>query len=268
MGKPAFSLAPRIAAGERLLGTMFFTADAVLVEIAGAAGFDFALLDMEHSAATSGPVLLQLVRAADAAGMPVLVRVPSCDSTLIRHALESGAEGVVVPHVRSRQEAEAAVACARFPPLGQRGYAGVSVRATGYGLRQSGPAYKQATDDGALVIVMAEDDEFFALAQAIVSVPGVSGVFFGAADYAVSRGLTLGSPEATQAAAERSADVVRIAREHGRFSLGSAVRGDRESLQQALDKGHQLVLGGSDVTLFAELCRHARAAMDSALAGR
>ncbi|HYF19523.1 MAG TPA: aldolase/citrate lyase family protein [Ramlibacter sp.] len=246
---------------------MFFAASPPLVEIAGYAGFDFAVLDLEHSAATSGAALVDMLRAADAAGLPVLVRVPACDATVIRHAMESGAQGIVVPHVRSRQEAEAAVACVRFPLQGQRGYAGASVRATGYGLRVSGAAYKDATDAGAVVLAMAEDDAFFDAADDILSVEGISGVFFGPADYAISRGLAIGSAEAGQATSARAADAVRLAVRHGKVSMGSAAGVGRESLQALVAQGHQLVLAGSDVGLFADLCRGARQAMDGVRAG-
>ncbi len=91
--------------------------DPDLVEIVGYAGFDFVMLDMEHNR-TNPETMVALIRAAEVSGLTPLVRVGANDRLLIRAAVESGAQGIVVPHVKTAEEAKAAVEASHYPPEG------------------------------------------------------------------------------------------------------------------------------------------------------
>jgi 2-keto-3-deoxy-L-rhamnonate aldolase RhmA len=103
------------------LGIQVFTADATLLEVTGATGFDFVMLDSEHSGANPRNIE-DLVRACLLAKVAAYVRVPDPhNATDIRRALEAGAEGIFLPEIHSVEDINAAAKAAFFPPKGDRG---------------------------------------------------------------------------------------------------------------------------------------------------
>ena len=92
-----------------------FTYSPELIEIVGYAGFDFVMIDMEHSRVNI-ETMVHCIRAAEVSGLTPLVRVTENDPGLIRSALESGAQGIVVPHVKNSREARQAMEALRYPP--------------------------------------------------------------------------------------------------------------------------------------------------------
>lgn len=122
-GAPGFIVnktAAKLAAGEPALGTLSMLGDPNVVEAIGQAGMDFVLIDMEHTERDMSQVV-QLVRAASLTGLTPFVRVPSLDVKEIQRALDSGAEAIVVPTVRTGEEARLLAQACSFPPLGIRG---------------------------------------------------------------------------------------------------------------------------------------------------
>src|SRR5690606_21419726 len=119
---PVRNLKPALREGTVLVGTWVNTPTPSEVEIIGYAGFDFVMLDTEHSSygieAGEG-----LIRAADAARIPALMRVAENKPSAIGKALDYGAQGIVVPHIGTAEEARQAVRGARFAPAGVRGAA-------------------------------------------------------------------------------------------------------------------------------------------------
>lgn len=121
--------------------------------------------------------------------MHVVVRVPKLDTQAISAALDAGADGVLVPHVRTRAEAELAVAACRFPPAGLRSVHG-AVTAARYGLRDD---YLAAANDDSACIVMCEDAAALETIGQVAGVPGLDAVFVGSYDLSASMGY-LGQP--------------------------------------------------------------------------
>src|SRR5262252_2103239 len=115
----------RLAAGGRAAGVLLSFNSPELVEYCAALGFDFVLIDAEHNL-VGAETCLHLVRACDAGGITPLVRVPRNDPATILGHLETGAHGVVVPHVRTPEDARAAVRAVKYPPDGGRSAAGSS----------------------------------------------------------------------------------------------------------------------------------------------
>ncbi|WP_171040659.1 HpcH/HpaI aldolase family protein [Marinobacter alexandrii] len=155
-----------------------------MVEMIGYAGYDFVILDTEHMS-TNPESLEHMIRAAECAAITPLVRVPGVDYASITRALDSGAQGIVVPRVRTAQEARDVVQMARYAPMGQRGITGG--RTTGFGTLPLKDYLHQANQE-VLVVLMIEDLEGLENRDAIMSVPGVDWVLPGAVDLSQSLG--------------------------------------------------------------------------------
>ncbi|MEU1523614.1 aldolase/citrate lyase family protein [Nocardia rhamnosiphila] len=175
----------RLRDGDRLLGALVRMPAEELVEMVGVAGFDYVLIDCEHGPADLIP-LRQHIAAARVHGMDVLVRVGQQEPALIQRVLDHGAAGVVVPHIDDAGQAAAAVHAARYPPVGDRGFATYG-RAGRYGTRTAAD-HLAADARETLVIAMVESTAGCRHAPEIVATPGVDGVMVGPADLAVSMG--------------------------------------------------------------------------------
>lgn len=158
-----------------------FAADAV-----ADVGYDWLLLDMEHSP-NEIPVVLSQMQAVQGHGAVPLVRPPWNDPVIVKRLLDAGAPGLLFPMVQTRAEAEAAVAACRYPPKGIRGVS-VTMRGNRFG---RDPEYHARSEDDICVLVQVETVEAMERVEEIASVEGVDGVFFGPADIAASMGKML-----------------------------------------------------------------------------
>ena len=174
-----------LADGKTVHGLLCSLPLPLMVEMIGYAGYDFIILDLEH-VGVNPETLENMIRAAECAGITPLVRVPGCQPEVILRVLDAGAQGVVVPHVRNRQEAEAIVAASRYHPLGNRGISGG--RMTGFGTLDL-PAYFARANEEIMVVAMIEDKEGVAQLPDILSVPGIDLVLEGAVDLSQSYGV-------------------------------------------------------------------------------
>src|ERR1700722_6669024 len=178
--------------GGLALGVSLTVADPFVAEVVGNAGFDFVLIDAEHSPIAIDQLQMMLIALRSSAST-VLVRPAANDPALIKQILDLGAEGLVVPEVDDAAAAAAAVAAARYPPLGRRGF-GPRRAARLDGGRA---AYLARADDEVAVLVMIESAAAVAAIDAILKTPGLDGIMVGPADLAVTLGhlRELGHPE-------------------------------------------------------------------------
>lgn len=185
----------RFLAGDQIVGTFAKTPSSHATEILGEIGFDFVIIDQEH--APFGRLEIdQVLLAARAYGIAGIVRVPSAGSNDILAALDCGAAGVLVPHVKSAADAEAVVAACRYRK-GNRGFSN-SPRAGGYG-RLGIWDHVDASDASVTVIAMIEDPEAIDEIDAIVSTAGLDGIFIGRGDLTIAFGAeSPGAPEIKQ----------------------------------------------------------------------
>ncbi len=179
-------LKAKLNAGETVFGTFISMPDPGIVEAVGAAGFDYVLLDMEHSPIDFGALRI-LMSAADAVGLPSIVRVGTPDANPILRVLDTGAFGIMVPHIRTRDEAEAMVRGCRYPPEGIRGAQSAS-RANSYG-RYDFLDHVRDSNKEVLTIALIEDPLESETVREIVSVPGLDVVFPGPGDLAAALGV-------------------------------------------------------------------------------
>jgi staphyloferrin B biosynthesis citrate synthase len=164
------------SARKPLLGAFIKSPNWQGIEIIGAQGYDFTVIDEEHAPFNRETVDV-LILAARASGVAPLVRVRGIESIL--QALDCGAEGVMVPHISSKARAEAAVA-ACFYGIGRRGYS-PSGRAGNYGAVNRAE-HLAGQDNSNTLIAMIEDPEALAEIDAICAVPGITGLFIGRGD--------------------------------------------------------------------------------------
>ncbi|MEO0819289.1 MAG: aldolase/citrate lyase family protein [Pseudomonadota bacterium] len=174
-------LAGRLPAGCAWLG---LPSDHI-AEIAGRAGARVAVIDCEHGA-IGVESMTAMLRALALTRTGALVRVPELAEGPIKHALDAGADGILVPYVESVEEARRAVRAALLPPEGARGLAGI-VRAAGYGAEAA--AYERDWNARALVALQIESRRGLSAAIDIAAVPGVDMLFLGPFDYCRDAGL-------------------------------------------------------------------------------
>jgi 4-hydroxy-2-oxoheptanedioate aldolase len=172
-----------LAAGRPQIGLWSSLSSNYSVEVVAGAGFDWLLLDSEHSPADIENLLTQLQAAAPYPTHPV-VRVPWNDMVTIKRVLDIGAQSLLVPYVSSAAEAKAAVSFTRYPPAGVRGVAGTT-RATRFGRIAQ---YARRAHEEICVLVQVETEQALANIEAICEIEGVDGVFIGPADLHASLG--------------------------------------------------------------------------------
>jgi 4-hydroxy-2-oxoheptanedioate aldolase len=153
------------------------------VELVAGSGFDWILLDTEHSPNDLESVLQQLQATAPYPTHPV-VRVPWNDMVTIKRYLDIGAQSLLIPYVQNAEEAKAAVAYTRYPPAGVRGVAGAT-RATRFGRVKD---YAKRAHEEICVLVQVETQTALDSLEKIAAVDGVDGVFIGPADLHASLG--------------------------------------------------------------------------------
>jgi 2-dehydro-3-deoxyglucarate aldolase len=178
------SLKNRLAAGDLTVGSWLTLAHPGIAEIMAGAGFDWLVIDTEHSAIGIGDVE-SLLRAAAVHACPVIVRLTSNDANQAKRVMDSGATGIMVPMVNSVADAERAVAAAYYPPRGARGVG--LARAHAYGADFAG--YLQWSDANTVVVAMIEHIDAVQAIDEILSVPGLDAFIIGPYDLSGSMGL-------------------------------------------------------------------------------
>jgi 4-hydroxy-2-oxoheptanedioate aldolase len=170
---------------EALLGTWVHIGAPALVDIFGTCGFDFLILDTQHSA-MSMETVENMARACAASNMVALVRVAANAPHLIAKALDLGAAGVIVPAISTRLDAEAAVRAARFGPKGERS-ACPMVRASGH-YTSDWRGFADRSDSETGIIMLVETPEGVKNCNEIAAVPGIVALLAGPYDLAVAMG--------------------------------------------------------------------------------
>lgn len=248
------ALRERLADGERVLGT-FVTLDAPdVVELAGWVGLDFVVLDLEHGG-LSTDAILPAARAADAAEIDLMVRVPEISRGPILSSLDAGGSGILIPQVDTADVAREAVDHARFPPRGKRGAS--LGRHARFGLDGVEASFRRANEE-TVVAVQCESPDAAANVGDMTEVDGLDVVFLGPFDYSASVGKPgdVGDPEVEEAA-ER---IVEAAKE--RPVQPGVFVSDTDTLQRCFDQGFRFFVLSSDVHLLMDRFLNAQVSFD------
>ena len=172
--------------GKLAFGAFVELADPQVVEIIGLAGFDAAFIDMEHSNFDL-PLVGEMIRAADMAGVTSVVRIPGDNESVILRLLDMGAEGLVIPHVQGVEGAKRMVDAVRYAPLGKRGAAGGS-RAARFGTVPWQEHTRQSNEE-VLLSVMTEDAKGIDDIEKIAALDGIDLVAIGPMDFSEYMGI-------------------------------------------------------------------------------
>jgi 4-hydroxy-2-oxoheptanedioate aldolase len=231
-----------LAAGKLQIGLWCSLCSSIAAEIVSDSGFDWLLLDTEHSPNELTDIFAALQAVAPGSATPI-VRPAWNDTVLIKRFLDIGAQTLLLPYVQNADEARRAVAATRYPPAGVRGVTG-SGRAARYGRVTD---YLKKADSELCVLVQVETRTALDQLEAIAAVPGVDGVFIGPSDLAASLGHigNPGHPE-VQAALE---DAVRRLKAVGK-PAGILTVNDEEA-KRYIEWGYLFVAVGVDVGLLS-----------------
>ncbi len=197
----------RMLSGEMLAGTFVKTPSYEVIEVLARSGLDFVCLDGEHSPFDRGRMdaCLAMARALD---FPVLARVGSGTAENILQALDSGAVGIVVPHVDSVAKAQEVAKAARFGN-GGRGYAG-STRWAGFATRAMPDVLAQSREETVVIAQIEEPEAVDAVAE-IAGVEGIDGLFAGPADLTVAYGGDAAAVEKLEMALDKIGKAAKAA---------------------------------------------------------
>jgi 4-hydroxy-2-oxoheptanedioate aldolase len=245
------SLRERFARGDNLTGIIDFIGAPMVIEILARAGIDFVIIDMEHCPMDMDR-LAHLIRAADAAGIAPLVRVPEVDAALIKRILNLDVAGIVIPH-GNRQSCEALVRAARYAPEGERGACPI-VRATGY-WPDDWPAYAQKANRNIMLLPLIEDSAAIDEIDAIAAMPGIDGLFIGPYDLSVSvgaPGADFDHPKMSEALDRMSA----ACRQHSKFAVTTiGDRQERDYSRRLIERGIQGLVFATDALVLLQACK-------------
>jgi 4-hydroxy-2-oxoheptanedioate aldolase len=183
MDLPVNEFKRSLAAGRQQIGLWVSLASAYSAELVAGSGFDWLLIDTEHSPNEVDNTLAQL-QAVAASPVSAVVRPAWNDKVLVKRHLDIGAQTLLIPYVQSEEEARAAVEAVRFPPKGVRGVAGMT-RATRFGRVAD---YAKRAEEELCLLVQVETRAGLDALEAIARCDGVDGVFIGPADLAAGLG--------------------------------------------------------------------------------
>jgi 2-keto-3-deoxy-L-rhamnonate aldolase RhmA len=244
--------------GELCFGTAITFTDPAITE-ALADDLDCIWIDTEHNALSLETVQWHLMAVRNSRAFP-LVRVAWNDPVLLKPVLDIGAPGVIVPLIRTAEDARNAVAACRYPPQGIRGFG--PRRAARYG-RESGPEYCRRADESIMVNVQIEHAEAVKNLDSILAVEGLSGIVIGPNDLAGSMGLS-GSPDRPEVVATIE-KVIHAARAAQKF-VGIGSSDEPEALVGWARRGVHWVSMGADFQLLRKAATQTIAAARARLA--
>ncbi len=181
------NFAARIRAKQPMIGVWMQIPHPMVAETLAQSGADFILLDGEH-APVPPDALISLLPAIERHGMPVLYRVRSNTTELIKGALDAGVSGVMVPMVSSVKEANEVIAAAKYPPMGKRGVG--PWRAANYYLDEAG--YMAKANSDVVTVLQIETKDAVEAVEEIAAIEGVDALFVGPYDLCMSMGLKPG----------------------------------------------------------------------------
>jgi 4-hydroxy-2-oxoheptanedioate aldolase len=242
MDLPKNAFKHALAAGQPQIGLWLSLSSTYSAEVCAGSGFDWLLIDTEHSPNEIDMVLGQLQAIAPYASHPV-VRVAWNDPVIVKRTLDVGAQSLLFPFVQSAEEAARAVAATRYPPRGFRGVAGTT-RATRFGRVKD---YAKRAHEETCVLVQVETQEAVDAIDAIAKVEGVDGIFIGPADYHASLGYP--GETANPAVLPKIDDAIRRIRAADKAP--GILTPDEKLARRYLELGALFVAVGADVGLLA-----------------
>ncbi len=241
-------LKSKLSQGELTIGSWITLGHPAIAEIMAAAGFDWLVLDMEHSVLELSEIQT-LIQVLDGQQCPAIVRLTSNHPDQIKRVMDAGATGVMVPMVKSAADAKAAVQSVYYPPRGQRGVG--LARAQGYGARFQ--QYRGWLEDNAVIVAMIEHVDAVKAIDEILAVDGIDAYIIGPYDLSGSMGRPgeLDHPDVQSAIAR----VLEAGQRSGKPGGIHVIEPDQEELQRRIAAGFNFLGYGLDIRILDSLCR-------------
>ena len=255
----ALKLKKKLSAGEITAGIWVQLPSPVAFEVIADGGFDWVVVDSEHST-YNRETLLYMLMAFKASQTAAVIRVPWNEPAVVKQMLDMGFDGIMFPGIGCLQDAEMAVSACRYPPLGRRGFG--PIRISGY----SGPGqveYAKDANDAVICALQIENVSASQEIQQILKLPGIDWIMFGPNDLSGTAGsfLDTSHPDVQQAIRkmQEAAQAAGIP-----YSGGM---GSREAVEAALKDGCQLIFLGDDISFLQSGMANALKMFDQAVSG-
>ena len=224
------SLKNKLKNNQLTLGSWITIPSTDVVEIMASANFEWLCIDMEHSSIDLERAQL-LILTIQANGMKALVRVPKNEEVVIKRVLDSGADGIIVPMIKTKEGAIEAVEYAKYPPIGKRGVGLYRAQNYGIGLEK----YKKWVDEEIVVIAQIEHIEAVNNIADILQVEGIDGTIVGPNDLSGSMGFP---GEYYREDVKKAINDIKLACEKYNKPYGfHVIESDPEKLQSRIDEG-------------------------------
>jgi len=237
----------QLRAGKLAIGLGVRSARTVdIAQIAKTSGFDWLFIDCEHSSIDLD-MAAQISAASLAVGVTPLVRVAGLEHWHASRVLDNGAQGVVFPHIDSKEEASRAANACRYPPAGKRSMGG-ALQQVGFASMPVGEMARVVNEE-TLVVVMIESPQGVANADEIAAVKGVDALLIGTNDLCFEMGIPGQFDDPRVADAYKK--VIAACRKHGKFA-GMGGMYTPELLERHINMGVQLVLSGADFSFIMQ----------------
>ena len=239
----------KLAQAELTIGSWITLGHPSIAEIMAAAGFDWLVLDMEHSVLELSEIQT-LIQVLDGQECPAIVRLTSNHPDQIKRVMDAGATGVMVPMIRSAADAKTAVQAVYYPPRGQRGVG--LARAQGYGARFQ--QYQDWLEKNAVVVAMIEHIDAVNAIDSILSIDGIDAYIIGPYDLSGSMGRIgeFNHPEVTSAIGR----VLEAGNRLGKPGGIHVVEPDQDELRQRIAAGFSFIGYSLDIRILDTLCRN------------
>ena len=238
----------KLRGNEPSIGTWISTGNPLTAEVLSHAGFDWLCVDMEHNAIDLADVLACFYAIGTTDTVP-FVRVPWNDPQILKRVLDIGAYGVVVPNIKTPEEAELAVQACRYAPEGFRGMG--TLRGRLYG----GPDYYERANEEIAVVLMIEDSTAIRRIAEICEVPGIDILFIGPNDLASSLGVPGGYDNTHP---DHVAAVRQVLETGKRFNIPVGIHcGSADEVNRRIEEGFLWMPIQSDARLLESAARSA-----------
>lgn len=241
-------LKTKIRNREFTVGSWITLAKPEVAEVMAEAGFEWLTVDMEHSATTLD-IAQELIRVIELRGVVPMVRVGENNANLIKRVMDSGAHGVIVPMVNTKEDAMAAVSAVKYPPTGTRGVGLARAQKYGFGFDE----YLKWVKEHSIVIVQIEHIRAIENLEEILTTPGVDGSIIGPYDLSGSLGYP-GEFDRAEVikALQRYEDVCDSLQKPKGFHV---VQPDPNKTQALKEKGYSFIAVGLDTLYLGGKCR-------------
>jgi len=242
------SLKNKLKNNQLTLGSWITIGHPSVIDIMSSAGFEWLVVDMEHTSIDL-TTAHNLIATIQASGMKALVRVSKNEEVIIKRILDMGADGIVVPMVKSKSDALEAIDYAKYPPIGKRGVGLFRAQKYGLGFEE----YKKWVNEELVIIAQIEHCEAVENIEEIITTEGIDGVIIGPYDLSGSMGYP--GEYHRDNVKEAIAKVLRVCKEKNVPSGFHVIESNPTKLQERIDEGCTFLAYSLDFFFLGDSCR-------------